>query len=71
MNMSMTVAELIALLQQQPQDLLVAYRMCSEKCLLRQADIFIEDCCEPRPDGWVQDARPDMPTRQYLVLPGR
>lgn len=66
----MTVAELIAILEAQPQDLLVAYRKYSEQVLLEAGDIYIAEMCEPRPDGWVQNARPDMPTRGYLIFPG-
>ena len=66
----MTVAELIEFLRKQPQDLLVASEMYSERCLLDPDDITIEDLCEPRPDGWVQNRRPDMPPRRYLVFPG-
>ena len=64
----MTVAELIEFLQKQPQDLLVAYQRYSEQCLLEE--IEVRELCEPRPDGWVQDKRQDMPTRMYLVFPG-
>jgi hypothetical protein len=66
----MTVAELIAYLQTQPQDLLVAYRMYSEQVLLEEGNVFIGTFCQPRNDGWVPDARPDKPTQRYLVLPG-
>lgn len=66
----MTVAELIDFLKTQPQDLPVVFRLYSEQTLLRVEDISITPLCEPRPDGWVHDARPDMPTRLYLCLPG-
>lgn len=66
----MTVRELVEFLQEQPQDILVAYKCCSEECLLKASDITIEDHCSPRPDGWVQNKRPDMPTQKYLVFPG-
>lgn len=66
----MTVDELIAYLQQQPQTLQVAYRCCSEQCLLEAADITIAEKCEPRPDGWIQNKRADKPTQTYLLLPG-
>lgn len=66
----MTVADLVALLQTQPQDLLVAYRLCSEQVLLGANEIEIAQACEPRPDGWIQDKRPDKPSRSYLMLPG-
>jgi len=66
----MTVRELIELLQTKPQDIPVAYAIYSEHCLLEADDIRIEALCEPRNDGWVADARPDKPTRDYLVFPG-
>ncbi len=66
----MTVKELIEFLQTQPQDLTVVYCACSEQCLLDKDEITIQEFCLPRPDGWVQDKRPDMPTQQYLVFPG-
>ncbi len=66
----MTVLELIEFLKTQPQDLLVCYQIHSEQDLLESDMIFVAEYCEPRPDGWVQDARPDKPTRKYLVFPG-
>lgn len=66
----MTVAELIAFLQQQPQDMQVAYRLYSEQTLLDVADIYTLELCEPRADGWIQNRRGDMPKRKYLVFPG-
>jgi len=66
----MNVAELIEFLKTHRQDLQVVYRCCSEQCLLEAEDIHVGEQCEPRPDGWVQNKRPDMPTRTYLILPG-
>lgn len=66
----MTVADLIEFLRAQPQDLVVLYRRCSEQVLLEVDQIRTEDLCEPRPDGWVQNGRPDMPKRKYLLFPG-
>jgi hypothetical protein len=66
----MTVAELIAFLQTQPQYLPVAYRCFSEQCLLNAEDISITEECLPRPDGWIQNKRNDMPMQPYLMLPG-
>lgn len=65
----MTVAEFIEYLRTQPQDIKVARQCFSEHCLLEAKDIALKDLCHPRPDGWVQDNRPDMETEQYLVLP--
>lgn len=67
----MTVSELIAFLQTQQQDLLVAYRICSEQCLLEADDIRKDVCCKPRADGWIQDRRADKETQTYLMFPGR
>lgn len=66
----MTVRELIAFLQKQPQDILVTYQQCSENVLLEEKHISTYEACAPRPDGWVQNARPDMPTQTYLSFPG-
>ena len=66
----MTVAELVEFLKTQPQDLQVAYQMFSENDLLETKDIRIASLCKPRPDGWVQNKRPDMPTQDYLLFPG-
>ena len=66
----MNVAELIEFLKTQPQDLPVAYALHSEYCLLELDDIEVVKACEPRPDGWVHGARPDKPTRLYLMFPG-
>lgn len=66
----MTVNELIEFLETQPQDIQVAYCCCSERCLMEKKEIQILELCEPRPDGWLQNQRPDMPTQQYLVFPG-
>lgn len=65
----MTVAELCAHLQTQPQDLPVVYRCYSEFCLVVIGDIEIGEACVPRPDGWVHAKRPDKPTQTYLILP--
>ena len=65
-----TVADLIEFLQKHPQDLPVAIKMYSETSLLEFDSIKVKELCEARPDGWVQNKRPDMPTRMYLVFPG-
>jgi len=66
----MKVSEFIEYLKTQPQDIQVAYCICSEQCLLETKDIEVVVCCKPRPDGWIQDARSDMETETYLLLPG-
>lgn len=66
----MTVAELIAFLQTQPQDLPVAFRCYSEAVVLDADKIKIEEACEPWADGWIQNRRPDKPAIKYLMFPG-
>ena len=66
----MTVAELIEFLKTQPQDLLVVYQKYSEQALLEAKEIMVGEYCLPRPDGWVQYKRPDMPSQKYLAFPG-
>ncbi len=65
----LTVAQLIAVLQQHPQDLLVAYCLHSEQCLLEEKDIEVVKLCAHRPDGWIHDMRNDKSTVRYLVFP--
>lgn len=65
-----TVAQLIKHLQQFPQETQVAYPLYSEYCLLDLADIRLEQLCHARPDGWIQNNRPDMPTLAYVLFPG-
>ena len=66
----MNVAELIRFLQTQPQDLLVAYSRHSEQCLMGVEQIESFEACAARPDGWLQNKRPDMPAKTYLLFPG-
>ena len=66
----MTVAELIKYLESQPQDIVVAYSIFSEQCLMEVDDINLVDGCEARGDGWIQNKRPDKHSRQYLLFPG-
>ena len=63
-----TVKELIEMLQAHPQDMAVVLSKFSEQVLLTDDYVFVVDLCEPRPDGWVQSRRPDMPTRKYLMF---
>lgn len=65
-----TVKDLITYLNTFPQDIPVAYYLHSEQCLLDIEDIEIVEKCEPRKDGWIQNKRPDMPSRQYVIFPG-
>jgi sulfur carrier protein ThiS len=67
---AMTVADLIDFLETQPKDILVAYSKYSEQCLLGAEELEIVELCEPRPDGWIENRRPDKPFRKYLRFPG-
>lgn len=66
----MTVAELIAHLQTQPQELQVAYHLFSECALMEAKEISVQEMCVARPDGWIHEKRPDKPSQTYLVFPG-
>lgn len=66
----MTVAELIKFLETQPQNIRVAYEKWSEQLLMEESNIDIVKLCKPRPDGWIQNSRPDMETEEYLLFPG-
>lgn len=66
----MTVRDLIKFLRKQPQNIPVVFKCFSEQCLLESKDIQVKGLCVARPDGWVQNARPDMESIDYLVFPG-
>ena len=66
----MNVKELIEFLKTQPQDLPVAFNLFSEQCMIDASDIVIKKLCEARPDGWVENERPDKKSIDYLVFPG-
>ena len=66
----MTVAELIAYLQTQPQDIQVAYLIYSEQRLLETEEIEVVECGVAREDGWVHNKRSDKPSQLYLMFPG-
>lgn len=66
----MTVAQLIELLQKQPPEMLVAYECYSEQVLMQAHEIEVKELCPARVDGWVQNARPDMPKQAFLLFPG-
>lgn len=66
----MTVAELIKVLESYPQEIRVAFRCYSESCLLEADDLEMQIEGVPRPDGWIQNKRPDMETEAYLMFPG-
>lgn len=66
----MLVSELITFLQSQPQDLPVVFSKFSEQVLMTTDHIEILEACPARPDGWVQNKRPDIPTVRYLSFPG-
>lgn len=66
----MTVLELQELLKKFPPGMEIVFSRYSEQVVLEQSDITVEELCYPRDDGWVQDKRPDMPSKLYLCFPG-
>lgn len=66
----MTVAELIETLKTFPPDLPVVYQCCSEYNTLEAHQLTVDELCQPRPDGWVHEKRPDKPSIKYLAFPG-
>jgi hypothetical protein len=66
----MKVHELIAHLQTFDPNLDVTYACHSEQCILDKEEVDIGQACKPRPDGWVQNYRKDMPSQLYLMFPG-
>ena len=66
----MNVEQLIAHLQTFDPKLEVIYRLHSECCILDKEDVDVGQACKPRPDGWVQNYRKDMPSQLYLMFPG-
>jgi len=74
-----TIVELIAFLQKQPQDLPVCFAKYSEYQLLELEEndkdnnyITIKTLQLPRADGWVHDSwnERELRTQAYLVFPG-
>lgn len=66
----MTVAELIAFLQTQPQEMPILFQQYSDYTELRAEQINVEEHGVQRGDGYVGRARPDQPSRKFLVFPG-
>lgn len=66
----MKVSQLIDLLMTFDPTMEVAYSRYSEQCLLEADEIQVATLCEARPDGWIQNSRPDMPQQNYLLFPG-
>ena len=66
----MKVCDLVEFLLKQPQDIEVAYCCYSEADLLEEDQIGIVSGCLARPDGWIQNERPDMEQQEYLMFPG-
>ena len=64
----MKVKELIELLKGYDQELEVIYSLHSEHVLLENRDVYVEEHCLERPDGWIQSKRPDKPFKKYLVV---
>lgn len=68
--MKMTVAKLIELLKEKPQDAIIGYQCYSENIIMTANQIKLVEACAPRDDGWIHDARPDKPTVTYVMFPG-
>ena len=66
----MNVSELKKILDKYPDDMMIVYNLFSEQCLLTEENIGIKELSLPRPDGWVENKRPDKESRTYLVFPG-
>ena len=66
----MKVKDLIELLKKYDPELSVVHELYSEQLLVEEDDFSVEDLCLPRPDGWVQNKRRDMPCQKYLVIEG-
>lgn len=66
----MKIKDLILFLQAQPEDTEIAYQKYSEQCAMKLNDIQVTELCLARPDGWIQNKRPDKPTQMYLLFPG-
>lgn len=65
-----TVSQLIEHLRQFPPETPVAFKLHSEQCLLELPQVVLTHMCVARPDGWIQNERPDMPTVPYVLFPG-
>ena len=66
----MTVSELIAFLQTQPQHLPVVYNCLGEFCSIKADYIWVRELGVMREDGWVPNPHPDKARQSYLVFPG-
>jgi hypothetical protein len=66
----MNVRQLVAFLQTQNQDMLVATPVYSEHCALETEHMEVIELCEARPDGWVHNKRTDKIAISYLVIGG-
>lgn len=66
----MKIKDLIAYLKTQDPELDVGYGLHSEFKLLELPEISVRRECVPRPDGWIQRARPGHFQQLYLMFPG-
>lgn len=64
----MKVKDLIAKLGEFDPELDVVYPLHSEQCIADPEDVQIIIACPARPDGWVQNKRPDKPSQNYLCI---
>lgn len=66
----MNVGDLVKFLQTLPPDMDVAIQMYSEQRVFTLDEILVIKGCPPRPDGWIQNQRPDVEPQEYLLFPG-
>ena len=66
----LTVGILIEFLGALDPNMPVCFEQFSERCLLSLEQIEVITACIPRPDGWIQNERWDMDSREYLCFPG-
>lgn len=66
----MTVSELIEHLKTFNPSLPVCYRCMSDQVLLEKDSLSVVRLCAARPDGWIECARPDKESFEYLMFPG-
>jgi hypothetical protein len=68
----MNVKDLKNLLEQYPEDMLIAYAIHSEYALMEPKDISVVKMQPARPDGWIHTYPRDKTSKtiDYLTFPG-
>lgn len=71
---AVTVGDLVEHLKTFDQSMPVGYHLHSEYQLLGLWEIEVKTATDwkahGRTDGWIHEVRPDMPSINYLILPG-